>query len=198
MYKDLEPLQTYTQQQQIFTQPKFSQYSSFEAPKHKLCHIIWNLFLIDKDLKDLPEIIEENNIKYIIGIFPNKNIYGQTFPPGISHHVMLYDEHTPAVDIRAFDEQCQKIEEHRQKRNNIFICCNSGYQRSIPFLCYYLVKYHPEEVPTIAKAVELVLSQVDKKNYASMKDEYTFSTELVLPRHLFYKPITQYNLQTRA
>jgi len=176
MYKDLEPLQAYNKTTDCA--------SEFVAPKHKLCHIIWNIFLIDKELQTITEIIKENNIQYIIGIFPDEETYGNVFPPGIDHHVMLYHGHTIDIDIKMFDEQCAKIEEHRKNRGNIFVCCNSGYQRSIPFLCYYFVKYHPNEVPSVAKAIDLILPQVDKANYASMRDMYVFSTELLLQTHL--------------
>ena len=172
LYRDLEPLHTYIRKPEL-------EESLFFAPKHKLCHIIWNLFLIDKELKDIPEIITENNIKYIIGILPDQATYDKTFPPGIDHHIMLYDDHSTNLNITEFDEQCQKIEEYRSQRANIFICCNSGYQRSIPFLCYYLIKYHPEEVPNIAKAIDLILPQVDKQNYATLKEQYVMSTEML-------------------
>lgn len=171
MYKELEPLQAYVNKPIL---------EEFIAPKHRLCHIIWNLFLIDKDLKDIPEIIQENNIQYVIGLFPDNTVYDKTFPEGIDHHVMLYKDHTTEINKKDFDEQCLKIESYREKRANIFICCNNGYQRSIPFLCYYLTRYHPNEVQTIEKAIDLILPQVDKNNYANLKDSYVFSTELLL------------------
>ena len=171
LYKDLEPIQTYI---------KTPVLEEFIAPKHSLCHIIWNLFLIDKELKDIPEIIAENNIKYIIGILPDEETYNKTFPPEIDHHIMLYDGHTTKLNVIEFDKQCEKIEEYRAQRANIFICCNNGYQRSIPFLCYYLVKYHPEEVPNIAKAIDMILPQVDRQNYANLKEQYIMSTEMLL------------------
>jgi hypothetical protein len=130
LYRDLEPLQTY------LSKPEMEE---FIAPKHKLCHIIWNIFLIDKELKDIPEIIAENNIKYIIAILPNEHTYNASFPPGIDHHIMKYSDHTTKLNIEEFNEQCMKIEDYRSRRENIFVCCNSGYQRSIPFLCYYLL-----------------------------------------------------------
>jgi hypothetical protein len=43
---------------------------------------------------------------------------------------------------------------------NVLVFCNNGYQRSIPFLVYYLTNYHSDEVPSIEKAVELILSQL--------------------------------------
>lgn len=174
LYRDLEPLQTYIRAPEL---------EEFIAPKHKLCHIIWNLFLIDKELKNIPEIIAENNIKYIIGILPDPTIYDRIFPTGIDHHIMSYDDHKTDLNLTEFDILCEKIEEYRSRRENIFICCNSGYQRSIPFLCYYLVKYHPEEVPNISKAIDLILPQVDRENYAKLKEQYVYSTELLLFRN---------------
>ena len=160
-------------------------YEAFIAPKYSLCHIIWNLFMIDKDLPITEEMIKDNNIKYIIGILPDENIYNEKFKDhNIDHHIMLYEDHNMNLDITVFDEQCIKIEEYRKDRGNIFLFCNNGYQRSIPFLCYYLVKYHTNEAPDIAKAIDLILPQVDKNNYANIRDAYIESMTLLLKKYI--------------
>ena len=171
MYRDLEPLHTFIKKPQL---------EEFIAPKHGSCHIIENVFLIDKELKDIENVIIENNVKYIIVILPDQATFDATFPPGIDHHVMLYDGHTTKLNVSEFNNQCKKIEEYRAQHANILVCCNSGYQRSIPFLCYYLIKYHSDKVPTIAKAIDMILPQVDRHNYAALKEQYVMSTEMLL------------------
>ena len=149
-------------------------YEHFEAPKYQLCHIIWNVFVIDKEFPLTQEIIDENNVGYILAMLPEKKIYYEKFADvkEVNHHIMEYEGHDMNIDVELFDEQCNIIEEYRKERKNIFVFCNSGYQRSIPFLCHYLTKHHADEVPTIEKAIDIILPQVDKKNYATMRDEY--------------------------
>ena len=62
--------------------------------------------------------------------------------------------------------------------------CNSGYQRSIPFLCYYLLKYHSNEAPNIEKAIELILPQIDRANYAQTKEKYIESMTTLLQNYI--------------
>lgn len=152
-----------------------NKFETFESPKYSLCHIIWNIFLIDKEFvakQDMEMIIKENNIKYIIAILPDETIYNEKMQIPISHTIMKYSDHTMSLDTALFDIECNKIEEYRKERGNIFVFCNNGYQRSIPFLCYYLLKFHNSEAPTIERAIDLILPQVDKTNYASMRQKY--------------------------
>jgi hypothetical protein len=162
-------------------------HEAFAAPKYSLCHIIWNVFLMDKEFasaQDLDAIVQENNIRYIIAILPDAQVYadkvGSKMTVAVEHEVMLYDGHDAAVDTVAFDRQCRKIEEHRGRRENVYVFCNNGYQRSIPFLCYYLTAYHPSEAPTVEKAIDLILPQVDRPNYAALRAGYVQSVTLLL------------------
>lgn len=192
MYKEFEPLTTYINGKShlsfidgidgagcnnVFN----SEYEEFVTPAYSLCHIIWNVFLMDKEfatLDNFKDIVEENNIKYVIALLPNKQVYNEKIKIDIDHHIITYTGHDMDLTedmIKEFDEQCIKIEEyksHADGRANIFIFCNNGYQRSIPFLCYYLLKYHKNEAPTIEKALDLVLPQVDKQNYATIRAGY--------------------------
>ena len=152
-------------------------YEKFTAPKYKLCHIIWNVFLIDKEFKLTQEIIDENNIGYIIALLPDEQIYYDKVDVNVPHHILKYKDHTPLLDIEDFDKQCEKIEEYRKERKNIFVFCNNGYQRSIPFLCHYLINHHNDEVPTVEKAIDIILPQVDKDNYSTLRNKYIENME---------------------
>lgn len=162
------------------------------APKHKLCHIIWNLFLIDKTFfkkartdGSMNEIISENKFTYIVAILPEDSpefLESIAFPTAQikDYSIMVYRDHDTSLDFEAFDRQCKEIEKRRALRENTMILCNSGYQRSIPFLTYYLTRYHGEEVPSVEHAIDIILPQVDNENYAAQKDEYVKLTKELL------------------
>lgn len=154
----------------------------FIAPKYNLCHIIWNVFLIDKELKLTQEIIEENNIGYIIAILPDKETYYEKVKVNVEHSIMIYEGHEPLLDFERFDIECKRIELLRKERKNIFVFCNNGYQRSIPFLCHYLVNHHKDEVPTFERAIDIILPQVDKANYNSTRNNYIQSMKLLFKK----------------
>lgn len=163
-------------------------YKQFIAPKYKLNHIIWNLFLIDKEFKLTKDIIDENNINYIIAILPNKNNYNKIINKNeinVEHTVLEYKGNNMQMDIKRFDEECINIEKYRKLRQNIFVFCNNGYQRSLPFLCYYLTKFHNDEVPSIEKAIDIILPQVDKDNYSILRNKYITNITLLFDKNNF-------------
>ena len=152
----------------------------------KLVHIIWNLLLTDKTQvnKDLVEEISKNNIKHIIAILP----YVHDLPDipssvDVNCTVLTYgNDHNPIISdeiLEKYEECYEKIAEMQKKRENVLIFCNNGYQRSLPFICNYLIKHHADEVPDLDRALDIVLSQVDKENYSVVK-EATKNTLLML------------------
>lgn len=147
-------------------------YATFVAPERSCWHIIWNVYLVDKDLAnslDMDAIVTKNNIKYVVALLPNESEYPESLK-SVDHVVMTYEGHTPVLDTAAFDTQCRAIEAYRHKRDNVLVFCNKGYQRSIPFLTYYLTRFHGDEVPTVERAIDLILPQVDKANYTHVRD----------------------------
>ena len=133
-------------------------------------HIIWNLLLADKQLELTQEVLDTENICHIVAILPKKSDFLQLndaikeFP----YTVLEYgDSHTTSIDKESFKMCGLFIDSVARKegRRNVLIFCNNGYQRSIPFLVYYLITFHSDEVPTIAKALSIILSEVDKTNY---------------------------------
>jgi hypothetical protein len=165
LYNDLAPVLGYIGKS----------YHEFEAPKYSLAHIIWNVYLVDKEFikkDDIADILKENNVKYVIGIVPTDVDEICMMAPGVEYYRMTYNGHNMDIDRAQFDEQCKKIEEYRQRRENVFLFCNNGYQRSIPFLTYYLCHHHADEIPTIEMAIDTILPQVDKENYSKLRNEY--------------------------
>lgn len=176
LYNDLGPIQGYAGD--VYS--AFEQQSNSAASSMK--HIIWNVFLTDKESAkskacDMGRIMAENNIKYVIAILPHdvkddskdddKEWLAEL---GVDYQVVAYSGHDMNTDLAGFDAQCAIIEEYRARRENVAIFCNNGYQRSLPFLTYYLTAHHRNEVPDIERAVDIILPQVDKFNYAKVRD----------------------------
>jgi hypothetical protein len=87
---------------------------------------------------------------------------------------LSYNDHKQTFEdseLKGYEKMSNKLIELQKDNKNALIVCNNGYQRSLPFLCYYLVKYHGDEF-NIDSAIEMILSQVDKKNCMDLKDKY--------------------------
>lgn len=171
VYRDLKPLETY-----------LAEDSWAPAPPTPCApvpiHIIWNVFLTDREqARSCTEHLRD--LRYVIAILPTGSDV-PAFADGVRVDVLRYDGHDANVDSSGFDACCAKIEECRHERLNTLVFCNSGYQRSIPFLCHYLTRHHGNEVPTIERAIDLVLPQVDKANFASLRGPMIKSMEALL------------------
>jgi len=141
-----------------------------------LIHIIWNLLLTDKtQVKNLDKEIEQNNIKLIIAIIPSKeSIDYLELNKKVNTIVIEYGDNYNSIindDILKLYEECyNKIKELQINRENTLIFCNNGYQRSLPFICNYLITHHNDEVPNLDRALDIVLSQADKTNFSNIKE----------------------------
>ena len=165
VYNELEPIQGYLGRA----------YSEFDAPEHYLHHIMRNVYLIDKEFttrRDLKQILEENNVKYAVSILPHelgRNAYFEC-----DYQNMPYVGHDMNIDIEQFDKQCENIEEYRARGENVVVYCNNGYQRSVAFLTYYLVKHHNDRVTSIENAIDIILPIVDAHNYSHIRSYRSF------------------------
>lgn len=152
-------------------------YATFEAPPpSKVYHIIWNILLADKQFPLTSQNLQENKIGNIIAILPSKDDFEKLYSGDINTIVIEYgDIHEPFIDKPNFQKIGQFIDDlarnaKNYSKRNVLIFCNNGYQRSVPFLVYYLTHFHPDECPTISKAIDLILPQVDKLNYLSLRE----------------------------
>lgn len=199
-YRDLQPLSTYIHSTLAYgaafsndmepveeCEPRASHgFLPFVALKHDpLVHIIWNLMLADKQFmtgQNVQSVLDGNNIQHIIAILPDRATYADNVSVDTPHSIMLYQEHNEEIDTAQFDEQCLLIDEYRgrESRGNVLLFCNSGYQRSIPFLVYFLLKYHNSEAPTVSRAIDLILPQVDRNGYSANRDAYITSVTRLL------------------
>ena len=146
------------------------------SPKTDVHHIIWNLILTDKLTVFTPEMIEQNKIKHILAILPHKEEFLELnkeisdFP----FDVLEYgDTHDMNIDFELYDMYCKKIDfiaKNSDTTRNVLVFCNNGYQRSMTLLVYYLINYHSDEFQSIEKAVEFILSILDRENYTKIKD----------------------------
>lgn len=141
-------------------------------------HIIWNVFLLEKsDVEgdDFSTMITDEHIGHVIGII--KADFVEDFrrkcnDVNVSHTTLVYKGNTTDIDWDQYDGMCELIEDKRAARSNVAVFCSSGYQRSLPLLCYYMMKTHASEVPTVDRAIDIILPQVDKHSYATSRAEY--------------------------
>jgi len=151
-----------------------TKHTTFEPmPPTQTYHIIWNVLLADKQMKLTQQVLDDEKICHIVAILPHESDFLKlneeipTFP----YTVLEYgDSHDTNIDKKKFQECGEFIDSlaKREGRRNVLIFCNNGYQRSIPFLVYYLTTFHPEEMPTIEKALSTILSQLDRENYSEI------------------------------
>ena len=153
-----------------------------------ISHIIWNVLLCDKTAPLSAAELAANKVHHILAILPNADALPATVrDSGLPVTVLAYgDQHEPTLsaaqraDFAAagalIDAEAQKAE----GRGSVLVFCNSGYQRSIPFLAYYLTTRHPTEAPSIARAVDLILPQVDREGYSASRDRWIAAVEQVL------------------
>jgi hypothetical protein len=178
--------------------------STFEAPAYKLIHVLWNLFLVDKEFVARPnfaEVLEAENVKLMIAILPKNKDDRRTSDGssiddvlnqlkcgcGLTIEELEYEHgHTNREDLltplyrggkkigteHKWNSICRRIEDHRSRRENVFVFCNSGHQRSVPFLVHFFTEFHKEEAPTVERAVDLILPSIDRENYANVRQSY--------------------------
>lgn len=147
-------------------------------PPNKTHHIIWNVLLADKTLELTKESLNEENVSHVLAILPND--VNPQIP--IEHSILRYSGHNPEIDITLFNKYGTLIDNiaQQKERRNVLIFCNNGYQRSIPFIVYYLIKFHKNEFPTIEKAVHLILSTLERESYLSIVDKTVENITLIL------------------
>lgn len=168
----------------------FSQFSALPEefvpqPPSSIHHIIWNVVITDKLTTLTQEIIEQNKINHILAILPDTDDFLSlnTDIPSVPYDVLSYGKnHDTNIDFDIYDKYSKKIDDIAKISDirNVLIFCNNGFQRSLPFIVYYLNNFHSNEVPTIEKAVELVLSQIDKENYTKIKDDMVINMKKLL------------------
>ncbi len=153
-------------------------YAIFEAPPpSKVYHIIWNILLADKQFPLTLQTLHENKIGHIVAILPSRDEFEKLAGKGIHATVIEYgDKHEPLIDPVQYEDVGNFIDNlarnsKDESERNVLIFCNNGHQRSIPFLVYYLTKFHSDECPTISKAIDLILPQVDKLDYLSLREK---------------------------
>ena len=158
--------------------PSYS--DTFVAPPPSgAIHIIWNILLSDKEIALTPELIEQEKITHIVAILPSKNDFLKlnTLIPSVKYSVIEYhNQHTTKVSKDDYNKIGKLVDDLARETNtgqyrNILIFCNNGYQRSLPFLVYYLTQFHPEEAPTIDKAIDMILPHVNKESYMAVRED---------------------------
>lgn len=146
--------------------------------KSPFTFIIWNLYVTDKLVPLTQEALNNHYIKEIIAILPEEEDFKKLNADigDIPVTVLAYHHnHTPVLPKEQYDSIAKKIDTIARlpphTNRGILVFCNNGYQRSLPFLVYYMTKYHSEEFPTIDKAVGFLLSTLRSANTFEEKIE---------------------------
>ena len=154
-----------------------SKYDIFEAlPASPYHFVIWNVYLTDKLAPLTTKMLQNSNIAEILAILPEEADFQALNADlsEISYTIYPYHHsHEPNFNEGQYKKIAEKIN-HLAKRSkdeprNVLVFCNNGYQRSIPFLVYYMTKYHADEFSTIDSAVNFLLSRVG--NYPTFDDK---------------------------
>lgn len=159
-----------------------------EGVNDGISHIIWNVLLCDKTARLSADDLAANKVHHILAILPNADaLPAAVRDSGIPATVLAYgDQHEPTLssaqraDFATAGALIDAEAQAADQRGSVLVFCNSGYQRSIPFLAYYLTTRHPEEAPTVARAVDLILPQVDREGYSASRDHWIAAVEKVL------------------
>ena len=80
-------------------------------------HIIWNIFLMDKEHILTEDEVTKNNVAHILAILPSDEEYTQTTT--CSHAIMPYDGHSMDIDTELYDTHIKTIESFRAERKNV-------------------------------------------------------------------------------
>jgi protein-tyrosine phosphatase len=144
---------------------------TFVAPeKSDYFFVIWNLYLTDKLTPITVERLQLSQIVEIIAFLPEKEDFELLHADvgDIPVTVVPYHHnHIPFLPREQYDEISKKIDSiakgPRDKGRNILIFCNNGYQRSLPFLAYYMINYHNDEFPNVEKAVGYIINTIARQ-----------------------------------
>lgn len=138
---------------------------SFVTPeKSGYYFVIWNLYLTDKLTPLVIDQLRLENITKIVAILPEEQDFQDLHVDigDIPVKVLAYHHnHTPDLPREEYDEVAKEIDvlaKTAGKKQNVLLFCNNGYQRSLPFLVYYMTNFHKDEFPTIEKAARYLLS----------------------------------------
>lgn len=156
---------------------------SFVTPEKSAYYfVIWNLYLTDKLTPLVIDQLRLENITKIVAILPEEQDFQDLHVSigDIPVKVLAYHHnHTPVLPREEYDEVAKEIDVLAKtpgKKQNVLLFCNNGYQRSLPFLVYYMTNFHKDEFPTVEKAARYLLSILrikDDQMIESIKQLFT-------------------------
>lgn len=125
----------------------------------------------DKTLALTPAIINEADVGAIVAIMPTINDFSKAAPElvaaGVPLCVLTYDRTKSSLDLCQFEEAAVRIETilNTSQQKTLMIVCNTGFQRSIPFLAWYLIYYCKMHEMTVEKVIDMTMPQYDMDGY---------------------------------
>jgi hypothetical protein len=145
-----------------------SGFAKFNRPDPgKYQFLIWNLYITDKLTKLTHTDLEREKIVHIVAILPSKEEFEALSKDigGTPYTVLGYgDNHTAELPLDEYHRISSVINtlerDNGYRGRNVLVFCNNGYQRSLPFLVYYLTHFHKDEFPTVESAVKLICRSI--------------------------------------
>jgi hypothetical protein len=134
----------------------------------KLHYITPNLIITDRDVSLTQDVIDINNISYIIGFFASREtFYDLTMQlDNITSNVVEYglNGNMDFIDFKFYDWLSSQVESIVSTGKNVIFYCDNDFTTSIPFISFYMTKKCKELTPTINSAIRLILTCVDSDN----------------------------------
>jgi hypothetical protein len=127
----------------------------------KFPFIFQRLFVLDKHQGS--HLLSPLERKLVIAIVPSQEAAATPCPEDTL--VLPYDDHTPTIDFAQYDAAAAAINDHLRKplhvAGPVYVYCNSGYQRTVPFLTHYLTRWSfGNEKYTLEEALKNVLKKL--------------------------------------
>lgn len=120
--------------------------------------------------KTLAKESAEANVGAIVAIMPTSDDYSKA-PVALAYthipnRVITYNKTGKSLlDLNEFEAVGGWIKSVLDPQKTLMIVCNSGFQRSIPFLAWYLIHYCKMPEITISKLVDMTMPYYDLDGY---------------------------------
>ena len=118
----------------------------------------WNVYFTESKLvvdECLFATCNDYNIVYVLVLLPTGEV--QKMKVDSERKVLAYEGYHAKFSVTEFDEELEKIKAFEKENRSVLIFCSTGYQRLLPFLCYYVLKRGNNVYSSVKDAVSNIL-----------------------------------------
>ena len=138
------------------------------ASLKNLYYITPNLIITDRVVILTQDIIDINNISYIIGFFETKELfYDLTLRlNNITSNIVEYglNGNMDFIDFKFYEWMSDQVESIVSTGKNVLFYCDNDFTTAIPFISLYMTKKCKQLTPTINSVIRLILTITDSDN----------------------------------